>query len=72
MIEANRTLIQRLDEQQTYIEERLNKRDELLVESLRETLETKKLLIATATEQEREKELQKNTRRGIFNWFRKA
>jgi ribosomal protein S9 len=72
MIEANRTLIQRLDEQQTYIEERLNKRDELLVESLRETLETKKLLIATAKEQEREKELQKNTRRGIFNWFRKA
>jgi hypothetical protein len=72
MIEANRTLIQRLDEQQTYIEERLNKRDELLVESLRETLETKKLLIATAKEQEREKELQKNTRRGIFNWFRKS
>jgi Protein of unknown function (DUF3967) len=72
MIEANRTLIQRLDEQQTYIEERLNKRDELLVESLRETLETKKLLIATAKEQELEKELQKNTRRGIFNWFRKA
>ena len=72
IIEANRTLIQRLDEQQTYIEERLNKRDELLVESLRETLETKKLLIATAKEQEREKELRKNTRRGIFNWFRKA
>ncbi|WP_374702743.1 DUF3967 domain-containing protein [Bacillus sp. V5-8f] len=39
--------MQRLDEQQKYIDERLNKRDEMLMESIRETQETKKLLLCS-------------------------
>jgi hypothetical protein len=69
IIEANRALVQKMDEQQKYIEERLNKRDELLLQSIRESQETKKLLLA-AQEEEREKE-QKTPRRGIFKWFKK-
>jgi hypothetical protein len=46
----NQELIRRLDHQQQYIEERLNKRDETLIQSLREVQETKKLIAATQEE----------------------
>jgi len=59
--ELNRQLLKRLDEQDKYIEERLNKRDELLMESLRESQETKQLLLAAKEEEE------KKPRRGVFS-----
>lgn len=46
----NKTLLDRLDKQQEYIENSLNKRDELLMKALREELETQKQ-IATASEE---------------------
>lgn len=63
LLDMNRHLISRLEEQHKYIEERLNKRDSILMESIRETQETKKLLIAA--EEERKK------RKGIMRWFSK-
>lgn len=63
--ELNKKLINRLDEQQTYIEERLNKRDAILMESLREVQETKKLMIEQKQEEEKKK-----SRKGILKWFR--
>lgn len=62
--EFNKELIKRLDDQQNYIEERLNKRDELLMQSIRESQETKQLLLAT-----KEEENQKKPRKGLFKWF---
>jgi len=53
----NKALLDRLDEQQKYIEERLNKRDETLIQSLREVQETKKLI--AAAEEKREEESKK-------------
>jgi DNA-binding transcriptional MerR regulator len=47
-------LMMRLDQQQKYIEESLKKRDELLMQSLKESMETRKL-IAAAKEEEKEK-----------------
>jgi hypothetical protein len=58
--EFNKALLKKLDEQQKYIEERLNRRDETLIQSLREVQETKKL-IATA-EEKREEE----SKKGLF------
>lgn len=59
--EFNKKLIERLEErlneQDRYIKERLNKRDKLLVESLREALETKKMLIAAKDEEEQQKKM---------------
>ncbi|MFJ5624769.1 DUF3967 domain-containing protein [Peribacillus loiseleuriae] len=50
--DMNRMLLSKLDEQHKYIEERLNKqddrlekRDEMLMQSMRETQETKQLLL---------------------------
>jgi ribosomal protein S1 len=52
-----------MGEQQKYIEERLNKRDDALIQSLRESQENKKLLLEV-------KELQqKKTRKGILSSF---
>ena len=58
----NMELLERLD-QQTYIEERLNKRDELLMQSMRESQETKKLILAAQEERKQ--------RKGIMKWFSK-
>ncbi len=44
--ELNHKLIQRLDDQERYIEERLKVRDEKLTQTLSEVLETKRLLAA--------------------------
>jgi hypothetical protein len=60
IIEVNRALVQKMDEQQKYIEERLNKRDELLLQSIREAQETKQHLLQIATAQEEQK------KRGFF------
>ncbi|WP_078431013.1 MerR family transcriptional regulator [Alkalihalobacterium alkalinitrilicum] len=48
----NKALITKLDEQQKYIDERLNARDEALLHSLRESMETR-LQIATAQEEKK-------------------
>lgn len=60
----NRTLLERLDQQQQYIEERLNKRDETLVQSLREVQETRKLI--AAAEEKREEENKKGFLQRLF------
>lgn len=60
----NRALLERLDEQQKYIEERLNKRDDMLVQSLREVQETKKLI--AAAEEKREEESKKGLFQRLF------
>ncbi|XQY92928.1 DUF3967 domain-containing protein [Metabacillus sp. HB246100] len=65
-------LMKKMDQQQKYIEERLEKqgerqekRDSLLMESLRESQETKQLLLAA-------KESGEKYQKGIFRWlFRK-
>lgn len=62
--DLNKQLLKRLDEQQSYIEERLSKRDAVLLESLREVQETKKLMI-----EQKEEEDQKKSRKGIMRWF---
>jgi DNA-binding transcriptional MerR regulator len=50
--EFNRKLLERLDQQHKYIEDRLDKRDEQLMSALRESQETKRLLLATKEEEE--------------------
>lgn len=66
--ELNKTLLSRLDEQQKYIEERLNQRDELLLTSIRESQETKQLLLES-TAKEQESEQQKKPRKGLLRLF---
>jgi hypothetical protein len=66
LIEMNKALFTRLDEQQNYIEERMNKRDSDLLQSLRESQETKKLLLEVKEIQESQ---QKKPRKGIFSFF---
>lgn len=61
----NQQLLKRLDEQQKYIEEHVNKRDSLLMDALRESQETKKLLLEAKEEQ------QKKSRKGLLKWFSK-
>jgi DNA-binding transcriptional MerR regulator len=72
--DLNRMLLNRLDEQQKYIEKRLNgieerqsERDNTLLESLRASQETKQLLLEA-----KEAEQQKKPRKGLFKkWFNK-
>jgi hypothetical protein len=61
--DMNRMLLAKIDEQHEYIESRLDKRDELLMQSLRESQETKKLLLESLEE--------KKVRKGILKWFTK-
>lgn len=63
--EFNQKLLKRLDEQQKYIEERLEQRDSLLMDSIRSSQETKKLLLEVREEQ------QKKPRKGLFRFFSK-
>jgi DNA-binding transcriptional MerR regulator len=49
----NQELLKRLEQQQKYIEERLNERDKMLMESIRESQETRKLLAAAHEEQKK-------------------
>ncbi|MGG3803465.1 DUF3967 domain-containing protein [Metabacillus fastidiosus] len=53
--QLNADLVAKLEEQQRYIEERLKERDAMLIESLRETQETKRL-VAAAEEKRQEEE----------------
>lgn len=48
--DLNRELLQRLSEQQKYIEKRLEERDRLLMQAIRESQETKKLIAAAREE----------------------
>lgn len=61
--EMNRLLLNKLDEQQQYIDNRLNKRDEMLMESLRQSQETKMLILEAKEEQKKKK--------GLFSFFKK-
>ncbi|MGM0875621.1 MAG: DUF3967 domain-containing protein [Bacillota bacterium] len=55
----NKVLLDKLDQQQKYIEERFNKRDETLIQSLREVQETRKLIAAA-------KEKEEESKKGFF------
>jgi len=48
--ELIKTLVAKMDQQQLYIEERLNKRDEMLLKTLNESMETRRLLAAAQNE----------------------
>jgi DNA-binding transcriptional MerR regulator len=48
-------LMMRLDQQQRYIEESLKKRDELLMQSLKESMETRKMIASAKEEDEKKK-----------------
>jgi hypothetical protein len=68
----NKTLLDTIDKQQKYIEERLDKqeermekRDSMLMESLRESQETKRLMLEAKEEAEKKK-----PRKGILSWFK--
>ncbi|MEI5909434.1 MerR family transcriptional regulator [Bacillus spongiae] len=61
----NRELLQALQEQNNYIKENLERRDQQLIESIRESQETKKLLLEAKEQQEQEKK----PRKGIFRWL---
>lgn len=50
----NEELLKRLDQQQRYIDGRLNERDKMLMESLKETMETRKLIAAAHEEEKKE------------------
>ncbi|MED4456188.1 DUF3967 domain-containing protein [Metabacillus fastidiosus] len=52
--QLNADLVAKIDEQQKYIEERMEQRDAILMQSLRETQETKKLIVAAAEEKREE------------------
>lgn len=54
-----------IEKQQKYIETRLDQHDEVLMQSLRESQETKRLLAAAQEEQ------QKKPRKGLFRFFSK-
>jgi DNA-binding transcriptional MerR regulator len=56
-IEFNRELLERLNKQQKYIEERLDERDKQLIESIKVSQETKKEILQLAAAQEEKKSL---------------
>lgn len=73
----NRELIARLEDQQRYIAESLNKRDQQLTSAIRELQEAPKLIVA-AKEREieaerrlKELEMEKAKPRGLWKWFKK-
>jgi DNA-binding transcriptional MerR regulator len=53
--ELLKELTTRLDQQQKYIEESLKKRDELLMQSLKESMETRRMIAAAKEEDEKKK-----------------
>ncbi|MGM9988103.1 MAG: DUF3967 domain-containing protein [Bacillaceae bacterium] len=56
-------LVFKIEQQQKYIDERLEKRDQMLMESLKQSQETKMLLLAAKEEQKK--------KRSIFSFFNK-
>ncbi|TYS55794.1 MerR family transcriptional regulator [Bacillus infantis] len=67
LITMNQQLLQRLDEQQKYIDERLETRDKLLLESFREIQKSNQLLLTQQKEEPAENA--KPKRRGILSIF---
>lgn len=61
--EFNKLLLEQLQQQKTYIDEKLEKRDVLLVESLRGMMEERKAIVETAASVEEEQQQQK---KGFF------
>lgn len=57
--EFNKLLLERLDQQHAYIDQKLENRDRVLMESIREFQETKKLMIEAAATKEEEQEQKK-------------
>ncbi|KYC71323.1 hypothetical protein B4099_3699 [Heyndrickxia coagulans] len=57
----NIRVLEQLESQQRYIEERMEERDSLLMQSIRETQETKKLLLEAE---------EKQKRKGIFRFLK--
>jgi hypothetical protein len=51
----NEELLKRLDQQQKYIDDRMNERDKRLIESLRESKEERQALLQIAAAQEEDK-----------------
>ena len=64
-------LMEQLHKQQKYIDERLEQRDSMLMQSLREVQETKKLMIAAEEEKKIASEEEKKKRKGILRFFGK-
>lgn len=62
LVEHNKMMLEIIQEQRTLLEERLNDRDQLLLQSLRESQEVKKLMLESA---------EKQKRRGIMKFFGK-
>lgn len=62
----NQALIQRLDEQQQYMDHKLEIRDRLLVESLKESMENKQKESAAAIEQEKVQKQKKSFWQRLF------
>jgi hypothetical protein len=74
--ELIKDLVTRMDQQQKYIDEKLAKQDELLLdairESQRESQETKQLLLTAQTVAQEAKQVEeKKPRKGIMKWFSK-
>lgn len=61
-------LVKKIDQQQKYIDEKLEQRDNRLMESIRESQEVKQQLLQIAASQEEEKE--KKSKKGFFGWFK--
>lgn len=61
LLAMNIRVLEQLESQQRYIEERMEERDSLLMQSIRETQETKKLLLEAE---------EKQKRKGIFRFFK--
>lgn len=61
-------LLTRMDQQQKYIDEKLEQRDTRLMESIRESQEVKQQLLQLAASREEE---DKKPKKGWFNWFGK-
>lgn len=55
LTDINKQLISRLDQQQKYIDERLEQRDKMLLESLKQSQEERKAFLQIAAAQEEEK-----------------
>jgi len=74
--ELIKDLVTRMDQQQKYIDEKLTKRDELLLEAIKESRaesqETKRLLLEAQTVAQEAKQVEeKKPRKGIMKWFSK-
>ncbi|UOR14091.1 DUF3967 domain-containing protein [Halobacillus amylolyticus] len=59
MIDLNKELINRLDQQQEYLDNRLQQRDEQLMNAINQTLETKRQIAASSKQEEEEDESKK-------------